>query len=194
MEVLEIGCGSGYFTKEIAKTGARLMAIDISPELIEIAINNMENIENVSFSIQNAYDMSFEHGYFDAIVGSSVLHHLEITHALHECFRVLKPGGTICFTEPNMLNPQIMFQKNIPFLKQRMGDSPDETAFFTWSLKNILKSSGFMDIGIHCFDFLHPRIPECLLSPLLAFSLFCEKIPLVSHIAGSLYITARKSA
>ena len=37
MEVLELGCGTGYFTKEIVKTGVRLTAIDISPELIEIA-------------------------------------------------------------------------------------------------------------------------------------------------------------
>ena len=37
MEVLELGCGAGYFTKEIVKTGVRLTAIDISPELIEIA-------------------------------------------------------------------------------------------------------------------------------------------------------------
>jgi 2-polyprenyl-3-methyl-5-hydroxy-6-metoxy-1,4-benzoquinol methylase len=192
MEVLELGCGAGYFTKEIVKTGARLTAIDISPELIEIARNELKTGDHVIFSIQNAYEMKFGDDRFDAIVGSSILHHLDVVLALRECFRVLKTGGTICFTEPNMLNPQIALQKNIPFLKVRMGDSPDETAFFAWSMRKYLRSSGFTDIQVRCFDFLHPSIPESLLPLLLPVADRLEKIPFVSNIAGSLYIRARK--
>ena len=110
-KVLEIGCGTGYFTKEIVKTGALVTAIDISPELLEIAKQDIKDT-NVSFVLDNAYDLSFDADSFDSIVGSSVLHHLEIEKAVSEMFRVLKPGGSFYFTEPNMMNPQIALQKN----------------------------------------------------------------------------------
>ena len=37
MTVLELGCGAGYFTQELARSGADVVAIDVSPELLEIA-------------------------------------------------------------------------------------------------------------------------------------------------------------
>src|SRR5437867_12700733 len=40
MAVLELGCGAGYFTKELARSGAEIVAIDVSPELLEIARSN----------------------------------------------------------------------------------------------------------------------------------------------------------
>ena len=38
-----------------------------------------------------------------------------------------------------MLNPQIAIQKNIPWVKRKLGDSPDETAFFRWPLRRLLE-------------------------------------------------------
>ena len=128
-KILELGCGTGYFTKEIVSSGAFVTAIDISPELLTIAKKEI-TASNVSFEIENAYELSFKDNTFDLIIGSSVLHHLEIKKAICEMHRVLKPGGRIFFTEPNMMNPQIAMQKNIPSLKRKLGDSPDETAFF----------------------------------------------------------------
>ncbi|PYJ12761.1 MAG: hypothetical protein DME94_11725 [Verrucomicrobia bacterium] len=113
MSVLELGCGTGYFTRELARSGADVVAIDVSPELLEIAKANC-SAPNVRYEIQNAYELSYPDAVFDSVVGSSVLHHLEIEAAIREIYRVLKVGGTICFTEPNMLNPQIAIQKNVP--------------------------------------------------------------------------------
>ncbi len=190
-KVLEIGCGTGYFTKEIVKTGVSVTAIDISPELLTIAEEDIKD-KNVTFVIENAYEMSFEDNSYDSIVGSSVLHHLDIEKAVSEMYRVLKPGGTIFFTEPNMMNPQIALQKNIPALKRKLGDSPDETAFFRWSLNKLLKKTGFNDITIKPFDFLHPAVPGSLIPIVSTFGETVEKIPVLKEIAGSLYITAKK--
>ncbi len=190
-KVLEIGCGTGYFTKEIAKTGVSVTAIDISPELLTIAKEEIKD-KKVTFVIENAYEMSFEDHSYDSIVGSSVLHHLDIEKAVSEMFRVLKPGGTIFFTEPNMMNPQIALQKNIPTLKRKLGDSPDETAFFRWSLNSLLRKTGFRDIRIKPFDFLHPAVPGSLIPIVSAFGETIEKIPVLKEIAGSLYIKAKK--
>src|SRR6059036_678347 len=156
MSVLELGCGTGYFTRELALSGAQIVAIDVSPELLEIARANC-SAPNVRYEIQNAYKMSYPDAVFDFVVGSSVLHHLEIEAALREIYRVLKRGGAICFTEPNMLNPQVAIQKNVPWIKRKLGDSPDETAFFRWPLRRLLEATGYHEVRFDPFDFLHTR-------------------------------------
>ena len=190
-KLLELGCGTGYFTKEIIKTGAEIIAIDISPDLINAA-KGCIRASNVRFIVDNAYSMSFRDEQFDYVIGSSVLHHLQINSAVNEIYRVLKHGGKIAFTEPNMMNPQIALQKNIPFLKKLAGDSPDETAFFRWMLRKLLSKTGFKEVKIIPFDFLHPAIPKRLISIISIIGNSFEKTPLIREIAGSLYITAIK--
>jgi SAM-dependent methyltransferase len=191
MTVLELGCGTGSFTRELARSGADVVAIDVSPELLEMAKANC-SAPNVQYQIQNAYALSYSEGAFDSVVGSSVLHHLEVEKALRGAYRVLKPGGTIYFTEPNMLNPQIAIQKNVPWIKRKLGDSPDETAFFRWPLWRLLERTGYRDVRIDPFDFLHPKTPVALIDHVKALGRFLEKVPVISEFAGSLYIRAVK--
>jgi 2-polyprenyl-3-methyl-5-hydroxy-6-metoxy-1,4-benzoquinol methylase len=191
MQVLELGCGTGYFSRELARTGAEILAIDISPELLELAKAQCVP-PNLHYEVQNAYAMCYPDNSFDSVVGSSVLHHLEIQSAVREIHRVLRSGGTIYFTEPNMLNPQIALQKNVPWLKRRLGDSPDETAFFRWRLRRLLEHCGYRDVRIDPFDFLHPSTPPQLVSTLIKLGQLLERTPAVSELAGSLYIRARK--
>ena len=189
--VLEVGCGTGYFTKELVKTKALITAIDISTDLINEAINTIKE-PNVNFLIENAYQMTFTDNSFDRVVGSSVLHHLDVDKAIAEIYRVLKPGGKISFTEPNMMNPQIALQKNIPYIKRKLGDSPDETAFYRWVIKKKLLNAGFKLIEIKPFDFLHPQTPKSLVKSVNKFSRVLEKTPIISEIAGSIFIKAEK--
>jgi SAM-dependent methyltransferase len=191
MTVLELGCGTGSFTRELARSGADIVAIDVSPELLEMAKANC-SAPNVQYQIQNAYSLSYSEAVFDSVVGSSVLHHLEIKEALRDVYRVLKTEGTIYFTEPNMLNPQIAIQKNIPWIKRKLGDSPDETAFFRWPLRRLLEQTGYRDIRIDPFDFLHPKTPGAVIDRVNALGRFLESVPVISEFAGSLYIRAIK--
>ena len=191
MSVLELGCGTGSFTRELARSSADVTAIDVSPELLEIA-SAKNSAPNVQYQIQNAYALTYPESAFDSVVGSSVLHHLEIEAAIRDVYRVLKPGGTIYFTEPNMLNPQIAIQKNIPWIKRKLGDSPDETAFFRWSLRRLLERTGYRDVRIDPFDFLHPKTPVALIDHVKTLGQVLEKMPGISEFAGSLYIRAIK--
>ena len=191
MTVLELGCGTGYFTRELARSAADIIAIDVSPELLEIARAN-GSLQNIRYEVQNACALSYSDAMFDSVVGSSVLHHLEIQEALREIYRVLKRGGTIYFTEPNMLNPQIAIQKNVSWIKRKLGDSPDETAFFRWPLRRLLEKTGYRDVRVDPFDFLHPKTPDLLMDRLNALGRFLESVPVISEFAGSLYIRAVK--
>ena len=191
--VLEIGCGTGLFTKELACTKNTIVAIDISDVLIMKAKERVSSANNVHFVVGNAYKTEFKSGSFDFVVGSSSLHHLEVDSALKEFSRILKPGGRMMFTEPNMMNPQVALIKNVPFIKRRAGDSPDETAFFRWKIASQLRSHGFMDVSVEPFDFLHPQTPAWLLDLAERLTINLEKVPLIREITGSLIIQCRKT-
>ena len=70
MRVLELGCGTGYFTRELARTGAMIDAVDISPELLAAAREHCPTA-NVTFQIQNAYALEYEDSVFDAVPSGS---------------------------------------------------------------------------------------------------------------------------
>jgi SAM-dependent methyltransferase len=191
-KVLEIGCGAGLYTTELSKAGIDLMAIDVSPDLIQLAIETVPLERNVSFRLEDAHMTSFPNQSFDAIIGSSVLHHLELSLALKEFLRILKPGGILRFTEPNYLNPQVALLMSHPFFRKRFHVSQDETAFFKWQLKKDLLLHGFSEIKIENFDFLHPQTPTHVASTLNRLTLLLERTPILKEISGSLFVTARK--
>lgn len=188
-KILEVGCGTGIFTEKLAETGAEIFAIDISPDLISKAENKIK-CANAVFKIADLEKLPFENESFDCVVGISVLHHVDITKALKEIKRVLKSPGKMVFSEPNMLNPQIALQKNIPWLKRLAGDTPDETAFFRWPVKKILINEGLSNIVVKPFDFLHPKTPPRIINGAEKIALVLEKIPLIREFAGSLLIAA----
>jgi len=97
-------------------SGANILAVDISPDLLEIA-RKRKLPPNVAL-LEERFENCAIVKQFDVVIGSSILHHLEIETAMKKIFEILKPGGIIVFAEPNMMNPQIALQKNIPWLKK----------------------------------------------------------------------------
>ena len=194
---LEIGCGTGIFTEKVyAKTHADITAIDLSPALLEQA---RTKLPDVKFLVENAMSLSFEDNTFDVVYGSSVLHHLDMPAALSEFYRVLRPvaanggnPGKLVFAEPNMLNPQILIQKNVPLIKRWMGDSPDETAIVRFSMVKLLQQTGYKNVRVFPYYFLHPAVPKSLTSMFSTIGQAVEKIPLLKEIAGSVIIYAEK--
>lgn len=89
-----------------------------------------------------------------------------------------------------MLNPQVMVQKNIPWIKERLGDSPDETAFIRWWLRDLLLKVGFENPEIVPFDWLHSATPKPLINITNQVRNWLEKMPILREFAGSLYIRA----
>jgi len=189
--VLEIGCGTGIFTQYFMETGARVIAMDISQDLLSIAQKRMAQHDNVEFLRQRFEDCKVN-GTFDAIIGSSVLHHLEILPALRKINQLLKPGGVMTFAEPNFMNPQVFVTKTVPCIKQLMGESPDETAFWPWQIKKLLEKHSMIDIRVVPFDWLHPAVPESLIPRVVRLGACIEKIPVVRYFSGSLCIAGRR--
>lgn len=197
--VLEVGCGTGLFTAQFAATGARIVAVDISPDLLSKAIERQLPVDRVRFEQRRAEslertDPAFQawaaHG-FDAIVGSSVLHHLDIPGAIEASKRLLAPGGRMVFAEPNLLNPQVWLERRFrswfPYV------SRDETAIVRWELQRQLARAGFSDIVITPFDWLHPATPASLIRVVDGAGRVAEQVPALREFAGSVLISATVS-
>src|SRR5215471_5911669 len=184
--VLEIGCGTGTFTGAIASRFTHLTCIDISEPLLAVA---SKRYPNVLFKKDDIHRTHFSDSTFDLVLGCSVLHHLELDLALREIRRILKPGGQLRCSEPNLLNPQIYLQKNWGWLKRRLGDSPDEYAFTTGQIRQSLVAAGFTRLDVAPFEFLHPGTPKALISTITKLEELISKTPLV-NFAGSIKIVA----
>ncbi len=190
MQVMEIGCGTGMFTEMFAETGAQITAVDISPDLLEIAKGRNLPPEQVRFVCQRFEEVRLEQP-LDAVIGSSVLHHLEVEESLRVIYDLLKPGGRLAFAEPNMLNPQVFAERT--FLRRwSKYTSPDETAFVRWRLAILLEKVGFTGIAITPFDWLHPFTPAGLIPLVRGLGKTFEAMPGLREFSGSLVIRASR--
>lgn len=188
---LEIGCGTGMFSEMFLTSGARLLAVDISGDLLAQARARRLPPERIRFLEMPFEDCQVE-GPFDAVIGSSVLHHLEVELALEKIHGLLKPGGYMSFAEPNMLNPQVWLERKLSFLPCFWYVSPDETAFVRQSLHRLLARAGFTEIEITPFDWLHPQTPPTWIKQMQTLGERLERTPILREFAGSLLIRARR--
>lgn len=186
--VLEIGCGTGTFTGALAAAYGSVTALDVSDQMLAEA---RKKVPGATFVEADIHHTTLPAASFDVVLGCSVLHHLDWDVALREIHRLLKPGGELRFSEPNMLNPQIFLQKTVPWLKARAGDSPDETAFTSTTIRRSLQRAGFVDVVAQPFEFLHPSIPEALMETVMRLEHVLEGTALRA-IGGSIKISARK--
>lgn len=191
-KILEYGCGTGILSQYLLELRPNLAieGVDISPKAIGVAKKTLKKYKNANFQPADCLHLPFKDNTFDAVVGNSILHHIPLEEALSEIRRVLKPNGKIWFCEPNMLNPQIAVEKNVPFLKSLFQDSEDERAFSRWGITKDLEKNGFTKVKATPYEFLHPLLPGPLMGVLVPFCLFLEKIPFVNEFAGTMQIVA----
>ena len=96
--VLEIGCGTGWFSPKILSLGASYVCgIDISKNQIKEAKKNeiKGKLEFKTHNVEEKYE-----GNFDLIIGRAILHHINYKKALGNLFCSLNPNGIMIFMEP----------------------------------------------------------------------------------------------
>lgn len=193
-KILEIGSGTGIFTDFLCRAGFEVHGIDISSDLLKKAAQKCMGAGNLTLSVADAQALPYPDGSFDAVIGVCVLHHMDVLPVLSEIKRVMKDGGLMIFSEPNMMNPQLMLQKNIKAIKRLkvLGETEDETAFFRWPMKKMLEDMGFKNVSVTPFDFLHPWTPKPFIPFVKNLGIVLEDIPVIREIAGSLFIYAAK--
>jgi 2-polyprenyl-3-methyl-5-hydroxy-6-metoxy-1,4-benzoquinol methylase len=106
-EILDLGCGSGAYTRELAKLGAIVTATEIAPTPLALAERNVGDLaERVEFRLEDAQSLSFADESFDKVLLTEVIEHLpQPDRAILEVARVLRPGGLLVVTTPSRFSP-----------------------------------------------------------------------------------------
>lgn len=88
--ILDLGCGTGHLTQAIAATGARVVGLDSSREMIEQA---RETYPGIEFLVADARAFSFPY-QFDAVFSNAALHWIrEAERVVEHIVAALRPGG-----------------------------------------------------------------------------------------------------
>lgn len=96
--VLDLGCGNGWATRLIAQANAGVQAIgiDASPKMIERAEALHSNTIRARYEVCSFEALDFKDNHFDRVFSMEALYYAsDLSQAIRECFRVLKPGGSI---------------------------------------------------------------------------------------------------
>lgn len=99
--ILDIGCGDGNFSKNIKEAckAKEIYGIELSTNGVEIAKENGVIAIHADIEI----DFPFQSNYFDAVYAGEIIEHVYDTdHVLEEIFRVLRAGGILVITTPNL--------------------------------------------------------------------------------------------
>lgn len=97
-QVLDVGCGAGLLSEALAGEGARVVALDLAPELVKVArLHGLESGIAIDYRLQSVESLAAEMpGRFDAITCMEMLEHVPDPGSIIEaCARLLKPGGRL---------------------------------------------------------------------------------------------------
>jgi ubiquinone/menaquinone biosynthesis C-methylase UbiE len=96
--ILDVACGTGELERLLsdAYPEAKLVGVDISDQMLEIAQSKFSDQHNVEFFKTNAIALPFNDASFDLVVTASAFHYFpNPIAALREMHRVLKPNGKV---------------------------------------------------------------------------------------------------
>jgi ubiquinone/menaquinone biosynthesis C-methylase UbiE len=92
---LDLGCGTGSFSRLLAERCEQVLALDLSPQMIRIARERAKADANVEFQVADASTWAFPAERFDCIVSIATLHHLPLGEVLAKMKGALRTGGTL---------------------------------------------------------------------------------------------------
>ncbi len=175
---LDIGCGQGWYTCEMARFNYQMHGIDQSKQQVKLACKYAEE-QNITaqFVQTDAENLPFEDDFFDFVYAINSLHHITDYHIQLQVFsqivRVLKPGGVFFLQEVNTLNPLFRFYMGYVFPLIRNIDEGNERWIRPDRLPDI-PGAYWAKENVY-FTFLPDFLPASLLGPLSKFEKSLEK-------------------
>lgn len=166
--ILDCGCGEGFYTMAINQIypNVKIISLDKDAGMINKAKNWMRENGNIEWIVGDILDIPFKDNFFDKIILSEVLEHMNDDFlALEEVKRVLKTGGILCITVPNHHYP--FFWDPMNWTREHIG------------LGHFNTSNGFFG-GIWA---MHLRLyyPEEIIKLVESTSLKIKKIKALTH-------------
>ncbi|MDT0329734.1 class I SAM-dependent methyltransferase [Nocardiopsis lambiniae] len=189
--LLDIGCGDGAHTVEIADDYVRVDAIDLEPQRLDLFAERIAGTpleDRIGLHKMSADSLAFDPNTFDRVTAFEAIEHIDdLGSALGEIHRVLKPGGAFSLTTSNRWFPfethgvlwgdrrmPALTAPFLPWVPPLHGRMSDVRAFTTQEMGRLLRGVG---LRVRAIDYLMPafdRRPR----PLRSLSDVLEGTPL----------------
>ncbi len=170
---LDLGCGTGKQTILLARRAGRVIGIDISERMIEVARKRCEASSNVNFVTGDITKLPFEDGYAQAVLayGDVVGHNFTaVDVVLREMVRVCAPRGLISFEVDSKWCPDLLYLPNELWLAMttRGGHLRKwkgmQFKTFTWpEMRRLLRAHNLRIVEVRSMNIMTMLIPPSLL-------------------------------
>lgn len=180
--ILDIGSGPGIIIEELLNRGAKITAIDIAPNMIELLKSRFKH-KNLVAKTGNIENIDSPDNSYDYVTALGVLEYLETDEkALSEIKRVLKKNGEAIASFPNYYSPWRIWNRillatfGLPWrlLKNLTGENPHPIKHQEYTKKQIveiIENSGLKIIKITGYNFKVTPLPFDRLFPQLTIKL-----------------------
>lgn len=131
--ILDVGCGDGLI---LSKLGSQAVGVDLSAEAVRLCKER-----SLDAIVADVRSLPFDDRLFDCVVASEMIEHLNLggaLQALGEFKRVLKEGGCLVLSTPNLSNPYLRFMTAIGYR-----NANHEREYGNQGLAELLDAGGF---------------------------------------------------
>ena len=197
---IDLGCGTGAFTRRLRHLGLSLEGMDISPASVAFANRSATAERYVEGDITAT---GLPGGSRDIIVYSGVLHHFptafERARVLVEGFRLLAPGGRLFAFDPNQRSPSMWLYRDARSpLCSTKGRTENEVLLSRVQLESELVSAGFCDIVVRgvsgiSFKYVESAAARLILPLYNAYEQIIRHSPFEERLGTFLVSLASKS-
>lgn len=137
--VADIGAGSGFITEGLVDMPVKIIAIDQSPNMIDVMKSKFHTYENIDYRVGESEDLPVKENEVNHVFANMFLHHVDDPReSILELYRILKPGGQLIITD--------LDKHNHEFLRTEQHDK--WLGFEREDIRSWFASSGFHDILI----------------------------------------------
>lgn len=193
IKIVDLGCGTGSFTKKISSLSDQIYGCDISTESIKTASNFYPKI---NFSVQDIENLSYQNNFFDIVIFSGVLHHFDnLNKPLLEAKRILKDDGLIFAFDPNLYNPFFwMYRRKKSFLYSNEGVTDNEEPLTKKKIITAIKSCEFNSFSVYGisgvpFNYIENNKLSLFLPIYNFVDALLNMVPFIRNKIGSFLIT-----
>jgi len=200
--ILEYGCGDGWVTAQLAAMGGIVDSFDISRKAVELTtlLLYRKNLGRAcTVRKMPAEALEYPDNTFDIVFGFAILHHLDLTKAIPELHRVMKPSGCAYFAEPLGVNPAINLYRRLTPQHRTVDEHPlkcKDLLYYTRRFESFSHEefylTALLPLSISYIPILN-RFTTSLLDRLIKLdTILLKKFPILGMLAWYTIITLKK--
>jgi SAM-dependent methyltransferase len=161
--VLDAGCGPGVYSAWLIERGAKVISIDVSPKMVELAKQRLGTKAQVHHADLRKPLTFLESASFDIVLSPLVLEYIEDWNTtLAEFYRVLRPSGHLVVSVSHPFSDYLYFKSSNYFEIELVGSvwhgfKPVQVRMPSFRRSLAMTLNPFLEVGFHLETILEPK-------------------------------------